>query len=98
MRAEEFEKINTGAFQSIMTPDVKELGRVFNSNGHEIRIVGGAVRDLALKKFPKDIDMATDATPDQMIDIFKSNDIRYKPTGLQHGTITAILNLSLIHI
>jgi tRNA nucleotidyltransferase (CCA-adding enzyme) len=75
-----------------MTPELRTLGKTFTGNGYSIRVVGGAVRDLALKKMPKDVDLATDATPDQMIELFKDNNIRYKPTGLQHGTITAIID------
>lgn len=92
MRAKEFEKIDTGAFRQIMTPELMQLGKIFNSEGYSIRIVGGAVRDLAMKKFPKDIDLATEATPDEMEKLFKDNNIRYKPTGIQHGTITAIID------
>jgi|TARA_X000000950_G_scaffold239253_1_gene291709 tRNA nucleotidyltransferase (CCA-adding enzyme) len=92
MRAKEFEKIDTGAFRQVMTPELRTLGKTFTGNGYSIRVVGGAVRDLALKKMPKDVDLATDATPDQMIELFKDNNIRYKPTGLQHGTITAIID------
>lgn len=92
MRAKEFEKIDTGAFRQIMTPELMKLGKTFNSKGYSIRVVGGAVRDLAMKKYPKDIDLATDATPDQMEKLFKDNNIRYKPTGIQHGTITAIID------
>ena len=92
MRAKEFEKIDTGAFREIMTPALRNLGKTFAGNGYSIRVVGGAVRDLALKKVPKDVDLATDATPEQMIELFKDNDIRYKPTGLEHGTVTAIID------
>ena len=92
MRAKEFEKIDTGAFREIMTPALRNLGKTFTGNGYSIRVVGGAVRDLALKKVPKDVDLATDATPEQMIELFKDNDIRYKPTGLEHGTVTAIID------
>ncbi len=92
MRAKEFEKIDTGAFRQVMTPELRTLGKAFTGNGYTIRVVGGAVRDLALKKMPKDVDLATDATPEQMIELFKDNNIRYKPTGLQHGTITAIID------
>ena len=92
MRAKEFEKIDTGAFRQIMTPELIQLGKIFNSEGYSIRVVGGAVRDLAMKKFPKDIDLATEATPDEMEKLFKDNNIRYKPTGIQHGTITAIID------
>ena len=39
-------------------------------------------------KLPKDIDLSTTATPNQMIDLCKEKKIRYIETGLQHGTLT----------
>ena len=78
--------------KSVITSSIKKLDKVFKSNKYELRIVGGAVRDLAVGKTPKDIDLATDATPDEMIAMLDKASIRYKPTGLEHGTITAILD------
>lgn len=48
--------------RNLRTPAVMELKQAMEAAGHEVRIVGGAVRDLVLGKEPKDIDMATDAT------------------------------------
>ena len=76
----------------IISTSIKTLDKVFKSNNHEMRIVGGAVRDIALGKSPKDIDFATDATPDEMIAILDKANIKHKPTGLEHGTITAIID------
>jgi tRNA nucleotidyltransferase (CCA-adding enzyme) len=78
--------------KSVITSSIKKLAKVFKDNKYELRIVGGAVRDIALGKEPKDIDLATDATPDEMMAILDKADIRHKPTGLEHGTITAILD------
>jgi len=77
---------------SILSPDVKRMGKIFARSGYEIRIVGGAVRDVALGKDPKDIDLATDATPNEMIEMFKKEGIRHVPSGIEHGTITAVIN------
>ena len=76
----------------IISAAIIKLDKVFKNNKHEMRIVGGAVRDIALGKSPKDIDFATDATPDEMMKILDRAGIRHKPTGLEHGTITAILD------
>ena len=78
--------------KSVVTSSIKKLDKVFKSNNYELRIVGGAVRDLALDKTPKDIDLATDATPDEMIAILDKANIKHKPTGIEHGTITAIID------
>ena len=71
---------------------ISQLDKVFKSNNYELRIVGGAVRDLALNKEPKDVDLATDATPDEMMAILDKAGIKHKPTGLEHGTLTAIID------
>ena len=76
----------------IISTSIKTLDKIFKDNNYEMRIVGGAVRDIALGKTPKDIDLATDATPDEMIAILDKAGISYKPTGLEHGTITAIID------
>ena len=83
------EKLETS---SIITPSIKTLDKIFKQNKFEIRIVGGAVRDIALGKEPKDIDFATDATPDDMQKMFDKAGIRHIPTGIEHGTITAVIN------
>jgi len=88
----ENEEIDSTAFNEIITPALERLDKAFKKDNFEIRIVGGAVRDIALGKTPKDIDLATDATPDEMIELFDKNNIRHKPTGLEHGTVTAIID------
>ena len=75
-----------------ITDELKQLDSIFKRGKHEIRIVGGAVRDLALGKAPKDIDLATDATPQEMQRMFDSAGVKHIPTGIEHGTITAVLN------
>lgn len=76
----------------LITPDIKKIGDLFKDSGHDIRIVGGAVRDAVLGKEPKDIDLATTATPEEMVSIARKHDIKYIETGLQHGTITMVIN------
>ena len=77
---------------NIVNSNIRKLGDIFDDAGYEVRIVGGAVRDIALGKEPKDIDFATDATPDEMIAMLDKAGIKHIPTGIEHGTITAVLN------
>ncbi len=56
-----------------------------------IRWVGGAVRDTLLSMPVHDVDCATKLTPDVVIDRCREAGIRTVPTGLDHGTITAVL-------
>lgn len=76
----------------IITQAIRKLDKVFKKNGYQVRIVGGAVRDIALGKDPKDIDFASDATPDEMIAMLDKAGIRHIPTGIEHGTITAVID------
>ena len=55
------------------------------------RWVGGAVRDTLLGYAVKDVDCATRLLPDQVVERLNAAGIRHAPTGIEHGTITAIL-------
>jgi len=57
-----------------------------------IRWVGGAVRDTLIGMDVQDVDCATTLTPDVVIDRCASAGIRTVPTGIDHGTVTAILD------
>ena len=54
------------------------------------RFVGGCVRDALLRLAVKDIDIATTLTPDETLAALKSAGLRAIPTGVEHGTVTAI--------
>ncbi len=56
--------------------------------GEEVYIVGGCVRDALLGKEPHDYDMAVSCQPERTLSIL--GDFRTVPTGLKHGTVTAI--------
>lgn len=87
------EKLISNEFKSILTNDLIYLFDLFKKYSFELRIAGGAVRDLLMGKIPHDIDFATTATPDQMKEIFIKENIRMINTnGEKHGTITIRLN------
>lgn len=81
-------KLDTPNFQKLKTDDLLRLEALFRDRGYEFRLVGGVVRDLLLGKAPKDVDIATDCTPDIMTKMFEESGIRYIETGLKHGTVT----------
>lgn len=58
--------------------------------GYEAYMVGGCVRDSILGRIPHDYDICTSATPDEIIVAFPNQEII--PTGLQHGTVTILIN------
>ena len=85
-------KLDVQPFRDLLTPDLLRLESIFRKNGYGFRLVGGVVRDLLLDRTPKDVDIATECTPEEMMKLFDAHDIRYIPTGLQHGTVTAHIN------
>ncbi len=58
----------------------------------EIRYVGGCVRKIIKKEKVDDIDLATNLKPHEICEALKNDNINYYETGIEHGTITAIIN------
>lgn len=86
-------RVKTSEFQSLLSDGLNGLAEVFEKNQHELRIAGGAVRDLLSGKRPEDVDFATTATPEEMKGMFQSAGIRMiNNKGEKHGTITARLH------
>lgn len=86
-------KLDNELFHSLFTDELKFLHNLFRKHQHEIRIAGGAVRDLLMGKRPTDLDFATTATPIQMKQMFESENIRMiNMNGEKHGTITPRIN------
>lgn len=67
---------------------------LFEKKNYELRIAGGAVRDLLSGVTPQDIDFATTATPAEMKEMFTAAGVRLiNNKGEKHGTITARVGL-----
>ena len=60
----------------------------FNEAGYEAYFVGGCVRDYLLNDEFSDIDITTNALPDEVKQIFRKS----IDTGIQHGTVTILVN------
>ncbi|HVN00052.1 MAG TPA: CCA tRNA nucleotidyltransferase [Caulobacteraceae bacterium] len=54
------------------------------------RFVGGCVRNALLRRPVEDVDIATTLTPEQVTAALKAAGLRAAPTGVDHGTITAV--------
>jgi poly(A) polymerase len=63
---------------------------VLSAGGAEARFVGGSVRDALLGLPVGDIDIATPAPPERVIELLEKGGIKVVPTGLAHGTVTAV--------
>ena len=72
--------------------DLWDLRTAFRAAGHDLKLVGGCVRDHMLGLTPKDVDLHTDATPEECVAIYEAAGVRHELTGLQHGTISVIFD------
>lgn len=76
----------------ITSNEARLIIEAIGKSGGEIRFVGGCVRDSVLQRKVHDIDLATRLLPEQVIAALESSDIMVVPTGLKHGTVTAVIN------
>ena len=67
------------------------LSALISALDGKARYVGGAVRDTLLGHDVKDIDIATPLLPDDVMERLRAADIKVIPTGIEHGTVTAVL-------
>jgi tRNA nucleotidyltransferase (CCA-adding enzyme) len=63
--------------------DLQPILKRFIEHGFDVWVVGGALRDLLLRGIPKDWDLATSASPQQVMELFP----RVIAIGLRHGTV-----------
>jgi len=78
----------------VLNTEVQALFKSFNSysNEAELRFVGGCVRKFINDEIINDIDLSTNIKPEKVIEILKKNNIKFYKTGIDHGTITAVIN------
>ena len=78
---------------TINTPANKIFNAINNhSDISEIRYVGGCVRKIINKENVDDIDLATNLNPKEVSSLLKKNNINFYETGIEHGTITAVID------
>jgi poly(A) polymerase len=71
--------------------DVARLLELLDRDGEEARVVGGAVRNALIRLPVAEIDMATTAVPEEVIRRVEAAGGNAVPTGIEHGTVTAII-------
>jgi poly(A) polymerase len=71
---------------------VRAVMAALSRNGGAARFVGGCVRDTLLGRGIGDIDIATALPPDRVIEQLEAAGIKTVPTGIAHGTVTAIVS------
>jgi poly(A) polymerase len=71
-------------------PETRAVVAALTRDGAEVRFVGGCVRDALAHRTVKDIDLATHDPPERVIALLEAARIRAIPTGIAHGTVTAV--------
>ena len=73
---------------------VNKIFEIVNSysSDSEIRYVGGCIRKILNNEKVDDIDLATNLEPQKICEILKKNNISYYETGIEHGTVTALID------
>lgn len=74
----------------MVAPETQRVMQALRSDGGDARFVGGCVRNALANRRVTDIDIATPLTPEQVIERLEAHKIDYAPTGMKHGTVTAI--------
>lgn len=72
-------------------PETGAVVGALTADGAEVRFVGGCVRDAVIGRPVKDIDIATHDAPERVMALLAKAGITVVPTGLKHGTVTAVI-------
>ena len=94
LRSNNLDYINQNIKNLTKNTPAEKIFKAINSYSldSEIRYVGGCIRKIINKELVDDIDLATNLQPAQVCEALKKNNINYYETGIEHGTITAIIN------
>jgi poly(A) polymerase len=76
----------------LVRPETRAVFAALAARGFEARAVGGAVRNALLGRPVVDIDIATPATPQEVIATAEAAGLTAVPTGIAHGTVTVVAN------
>ena len=96
---------NYYAQKLIQNKDIIKISTIIKNNGEEIRFVGGCIRNIMMNEqnndlIPEitDVDIATTMNPNHVMKLLKKNNIQAIPTGIKHGTITAVMRKNTYEI
>lgn len=71
-------------------PGLQRIMAMLEGAGHQALVVGGAVRNALMGQAVSDVDLASDATPEQVAALAHAAGLRVIPTGIDHGTVTVL--------
>lgn len=72
--------------------------QLLEQKGFEAYLVGGCVRDSLVGRTPKDWDFTTNATPEEITDVFETAEYKVVPTGIKHGTVSVVIDSEVFEI
>ncbi|MDC0659295.1 CCA tRNA nucleotidyltransferase [Leisingera sp. SS27] len=76
----------------LKNPGTQAVCQAVAADGAQVLFVGGCVRNALLGAPVSDIDLATDARPEQVMELAARAGIKAVPTGIDHGTVTLVKN------
>ena len=93
-RSQNLNYINSGFKDIKKNTEVDQIFAAISSfsKNSEIRYVGGCVRKIINREKVDDIDLAVNLKPQDVCDALKKKNIKYYESGIEHGTITALIN------
>lgn len=74
----------------ISDPAIQRVCKALTDGGAQVLFVGGCVRNALLRAPVSDIDLATDAHPDRVLELAEGAGLKAIPTGIDHGTVTVV--------
>jgi len=78
----------TGVWQA--RPETQAVCAALTGGGHRALFVGGCVRNAVLGQPVADVDIATDARPEDVVALARAAGLNPLPTGIEHGTVTVV--------
>ena len=73
-------------------PETQAIFAALRHGGHRALAVGGCVRNTLLGVAVADVDIASDARPERVVELVGAAGFRVVPTGIEHGTVTVVAN------
>ena len=77
---------------------ILKLFDVVENHGGVLRFVGGAVRDALAGFKGFDLDLATDMSPDELVEACEENNIKTIPIGIKYGTVGVVINNQVLEV
>ena len=77
---------------------VKRIWKILSSNGAKVYFVGGCVRDTIQNRKIKDIDIATDSLPSEVVKMAREANLKVITTGYEHGSVSVVIEQECFEI